>query len=366
MTTKRTPRASASGVGRTNSARTSSRRANGAAKASGRKGAAIRFEVDPELLNPEYNQARRPRLPYGIVINDKPAGILIPVDQLESGGWLELPEPDALDQVTIGGNEVDGVLLRECRMVVLQHIPPYIRYKDADQLVERGADPALGQTFVGPYEEYRAQLDKGLMEVCSEHALVFLSEDNDPLHTVPFIVRFKNVALWSLISTYEDYYRKLERAFAEYTNQPFASKSDRWRSLGVLPLRFEAEKEGQGRNKSWCCKVEATVTPSAETLPELFLGTPQGKGLVWGLQEEVAGFVESSALTLPAAEPVKALPGVVQATPADLALGDEDDDYGDDDDDAEIIDVEAVHTLAEEDIEGEEEEDFGEDEDDDF
>ena len=44
------------------------------------------FEIDPELLNDAYNQTRRPQLPYGIVVNDKPAGILIPTDQLDKAG----------------------------------------------------------------------------------------------------------------------------------------------------------------------------------------------------------------------------------------------------------------------------------------
>ena len=44
------------------------------------------FEVDTDLLSDVYNQVRRPQLPYGIVVNDKPAGILIPIDQLEESG----------------------------------------------------------------------------------------------------------------------------------------------------------------------------------------------------------------------------------------------------------------------------------------
>lgn len=39
-------------------------------------------DIDPELLSDSYNQVRRPLLPYGIVVNDKPAGLLIPEDQL--------------------------------------------------------------------------------------------------------------------------------------------------------------------------------------------------------------------------------------------------------------------------------------------
>ena len=45
------------------------------------------FEIDEELLDSKYNEARPPSLPYGIVINDRPAGILIPEKQLERANW---------------------------------------------------------------------------------------------------------------------------------------------------------------------------------------------------------------------------------------------------------------------------------------
>ena len=30
-------------------------------------------QLDPELLDPKYNEVRRPSLPYGIIINGEPA-----------------------------------------------------------------------------------------------------------------------------------------------------------------------------------------------------------------------------------------------------------------------------------------------------
>lgn len=296
--------------------------------------------VDPELLDPEFNEMRKPRLPYGIVVNDSPAGILIPTDQLESAGWLELPEE--LDEIVIGENTVAGLFLTECRLVVLAKVPPYIRYKDAEQLTERGEDETLAHTLVGPYETHQTHLDKALMEVCGEHAVVFFDENDQPLHTTPVVIRFKNVALWSFISTYEDYYRKVERAFAEAVNQPYSGKSDKWRSLVIVPVQFTAEKQGKGRNKSNCCKTVVDFVPTPENLFDVFLGTPKGKALVWGLHPEVAGFVESAptAAALPPAQSAEALPsGAAAASPDDLDLGDEDEEF---DDEGEAIEVEAI------------------------
>ena len=123
------------------------------------------FEVDTDLLSDAYNQVRRPQLPYGIVVNDKPAGILIPIDQLEKAGWLAIPDEDDLTTVTFT-EDVTGLLITEARLLVLAFVPEYIRYKsDVED---------LGGTVIGLYDEYRNSLDKKAMDACSEHALLFL------------------------------------------------------------------------------------------------------------------------------------------------------------------------------------------------
>ena len=259
------------------------------------------FEVDTDLLSDVYNQVRRPQLPYGIVVNDKPAGILIPIDQLEKAGWLAMPDEDDLTTVTFT-EDVTGLLIMEARLLVLAFVPEYIRYKsDVED---------LGGTVVGLYDEYRNSLDKKSMDVCSEHALLFLDEDNQPLHTMPIVVRFKNVALWSFKSAREEFYRALEKTFADYFNVPFSGKNDRWRSLGVLEVEFKAVKEGEGKNKHDCCKTAAYTKPTVETLPLLYLGTPTAKALIWQQHDAIAGFTEPQSLP--------ALPGEVEAVEVEV------------------------------------------------
>ncbi|MGI0495533.1 DUF5895 domain-containing protein [Alkalinema pantanalense CENA528] len=259
------------------------------------------FEVDPDLLSDAYNQVRRPLLPYGIVVNDKPAGILIPIEQLEKAGWIVMPDEDDLTTVTFT-EEVTGLLITDARLLVLAFVPEYIRYKsDVED---------LGGTVVGLYDEYRHSLDKKAMDVCSEHALLFLDEDNQPLHTCPIVVRFKNVALWSFKSAREEFYRSLEKTFADYCNVPFSGKNDKWRSLGVLEVEFKAVKEGEGKNKHDCCKTVAYTKPTIETLPLLYLGTSTAKALIWQQHDAIAGFTEPQSLP--------ALPGEVEAVEVEV------------------------------------------------
>jgi hypothetical protein len=298
------------------------------------------FEIDPELLNDVYNQTRRPQLPYGIVVNDKPSGILIPTDQLDKAGWKDQPSDEDLSTITFGENEVTGPFFTATRLLVLAFVPEYIRYKDEEALLKHSADPTLEHVVVGSYDEYRNALDKRIMDVCSEHALVFLDDHNQPLHTTPIVVRFKNVALWSFKSAREEFYRKLEKAFADFTGQRYSGKSDKWRSLGILDVSFKAEKQGEGKNKSWCCKTEVVTNPDPTNLPHVFLGTPTTKAIVWTIHDDIAGFTEPQSLpALPGeSEAVPALPAATQklrSAKPDLEPDDELDDLG-------VFDTEAV------------------------
>ncbi|AFZ38030.1 hypothetical protein Sta7437_4571 (plasmid) [Stanieria cyanosphaera PCC 7437] len=246
------------------------------------------LEIDEELLDTQYNEARPPSLPYGIVINDRPAGILIPEDQLERANWYQ----KELDLTTVDLTEpVTGLLLDRVRLLVLATTPEYVRWKnDEDNLGEKAG------TLVALYEEYRSKLNKKTQDVCSKHAMMFLDKNNQPLHEIPIVVTFKNVALWSFKSAKEEHYRKLEKVFAQYTNQPYSNKNDKWRSLGVLYTKFKAVKEGKGSNKSFCCKTDRIVEPTISNFSLLFLGKPERKQQVWQIHETITGFESSDKL----------------------------------------------------------------------
>ena len=263
------------------------------------------WEIDPELLDPKYNEIRRPSLPYGIVINSNPAGILIPHEQLLKAEWFNPPPEEDLTTVELT-EEVTGLLLSKCRMVVLAFVPEYVRWKDIEENGEQAG------SFIALYNDYRPRLDKKTQEVCSEHALVFLNAKKEPLHQIPIVVRFKNVSLWSFKSAREEFYRALEKAFADYTGNDYSGKSDKWRSLGILHIEFRAVKEGEGRNKSFCCKTHRIIPPTVGNFPKLFLGQPQKKQQVWEFHHSIAGFIDSSnelpALAASAEPEVEVLP----------------------------------------------------------
>lgn len=260
--------------------------------------AAQDYEIDPELFESKYNQTRKPSLPYGIIINDQPAGILIPTDQLIKSEWLEMPAEEELTTIELT-EQVTGLLITKTRMLVLAFVPEYIRYKPSEENGERAG------TFVGIYEDCRHLLDKKKMDVCSEHALIFLNAKHKPLHQIPLVVRFKNVSLWSFKSAREEFYRALEKVFSDYCKQQgreieYSGKNDKWRSLGVLNLEFKGLREGEGKNKSYCCKTYKITKPTLANFSKLFLEQPRKKEQIWQFHDTIAGFIEAEESQLPA------------------------------------------------------------------
>jgi hypothetical protein len=249
---------------------------------------AAEFEIDPELLDEQFNSPRVPRLTYGIVINDNPAGLFIPEKNLKSAGWIGTPE---LVELQLAKAKEKGVFLTSARFIVLGRIEPYIRYKNEDGLKEHGGDVSLALSAIGWYDENKHLLDKKLMDAVSEHLIMFLNEQNEFLHQRPIRIAFKNVALWCIKEALDECYSSAELAFSKFTGLRASGKNDRWRSLVVFQCTFKGIKEGEGGNKSYCCKVEKYDQPTLENLQTWFLGSKAKKAAVWELFDmNAAGF----------------------------------------------------------------------------
>jgi hypothetical protein len=269
---------------------------------------ASEFEIDPELLDEEFNSPRVPRLTYGIVINDNPAGLFIPEKNLSKCGWIGTPKLVELD---LAGGKEKGVFLTSARFIVLGRIEPYIRYKNEESLKEHGGDLSLALSAIGWYDENKHLLDKKIMDAVSEHLIMFLSDRNEFLHQRPIRIRFKNVALWTLKETLDECYSSAELAFSKFTGLRASGKNDRWRSLVVFQCTFKGIKEGEGGNKSYCCKIETYLQPTIENLQTWFLGSKDKKAAVWELFDmNAAGF---------------ALSGISEPTKSALPPGEDDE-----------------------------------------
>ncbi|MEA5619938.1 DUF5895 domain-containing protein [Cronbergia sp. UHCC 0137] len=254
------------------------------------------FELDPSLLSDEFNCRRQRRFAYGIVVNSETSGLFIPEKNLAKCGWFanyELVEKD------LSGGVEKGIFITNARMIILGAIKPYIRYK-----TDKDKNGDMAGVMVGWYSS-QEQIVKETMDVVSEHLVMFLDTANNFLHESPIRIRFKNVALWSLVECLETIYTQAESSFARMINARNSSKDDRWRSLCVIDVVFKGVKEGNGANKSYCCKINNFIKPDEENFSGLFLGTKfkmiaalEKYDIAIGFDENIKALVGSSQLAL--------------------------------------------------------------------
>lgn len=73
----------------------------------------------------------------------------------------------------------------------------------------------------------------------------------------------------------------MEVQFAQLTHTKASGKNDRWRALCVLEVEFKGVKQGEGSNRSYCCKIEQFTLPTQENFHTLFLGAVQKSAKIW-------------------------------------------------------------------------------------
>jgi hypothetical protein len=250
------------------------------------------FEIDPAVMGEEFNYVRPKRFPYGIVINEETAGLFIPEKSLAKAGWFGTPE---IVEKDLSGGVEQGLFMTNARMIVLGNVRPYLRYK-----TDLKDNRELEGIMIGWYDEYSEEIDKKMMSAVSEHLIMFLDNANNFLHETPIRIRFKNVSLWSLREALEQYYSQAELTFARMLNKKPSGKDDRWRSLCVVDVEFKGVKEGEGKNRSFCCKVGTYIHPDEENFPALFMGTRTKMSAVLEKYDTSLGFDETVKALLPA------------------------------------------------------------------
>ena len=242
---------------------------NGTSKANEANPLLEKLGIAPELLLEAHNVVRKPRLPYGIVVNNKSAGFLIPEDQKPICNWTGAWESQEVEiqnkKDAIKGHFITG----DFTMVCIARSPEYVVYK-------RDADVEEAGRAISLYTDLDADFDRNLMDVISDYVVIFTdpAKPKSPLHTVPIKIRLKTpVFRISMNQQLDNYYQQVEQAFADLTGTPFSFKSDQWRSLvvfqGNLIGDFVESSSGQG---SWCCKVGSYTEPGKESLAQIMFG----------------------------------------------------------------------------------------------
>ena len=276
------------------------------------------FDIDiSDFLNPEDNVVRERNYPASTVINrlsECPAGVGIFISErnLISAGW-KIIDKSKFVEAEWGDKKESGYILTKVNMAIIKTAPLYLRFKADKDKSGDFAGKAIG--LLDDYQDwYKA--NKNLVDVCCERLIMFFDDQNQPLHTVPVKVRFRNVSHWASADVFNKFYAKAEAVFTAYASKkasqkiPSSAKSDRWRSACRIKCTFFPEMTGAGSNRSQCCKIKDDwLEPTELNIQDWLITDPEVKALVWEQYDIGAeGFVASVEKMLPPAPEALALP----------------------------------------------------------
>lgn len=239
-------------------------------------------------------------LPSVTVLNDQlHCGYFIPVNAMARCGWHDFDADHLITHTFRSGNQEQGILIQNPRMLVVPKSDLYMVDKEASQ--EQGGKVIFGLFDSTIYDPQRYRVER-------IYLVFFLDKDNQPLHTTPLKYIAHGVNGTTFTQERSRFKSELEACHALANSIPARPKNEKFHALGVFAFKTEAQLVGD-KQKAWCCRVVAHEKPSLENWKDYFLGYTQLKDYFWeALEPEQKIDVLSIKAIAPSSEPVAALP----------------------------------------------------------
>ena len=191
-----------------------------------------------------------------------PWGIFIPTDQAE---LVEMKVPDhftptrlVFDQDKPNQREVDGFLTQHIRFSLIHRSNIEVQEKTANgwqfvcEAYKKGKLTIYGELATKERENYRLR---------TRYLLLFLEDDNEPLHRIPLRLGLGAGTGGSIGEEVKVFRGEIERVFFKLRGQPQKALSDRAHALTVLDIQLGVHK-GDGKAPFVCPAVR--LAPAVE------------------------------------------------------------------------------------------------------
>lgn len=240
----------------------------------------------PEFLN-EFDDdiTASESIPYCQVQNPKnlslseirqykvPWGIFVPTDQAElvELATLDYFTPTRLifDQDTPQQREIEGFLTQHIRFVLI-HRSAAIEVQEKMSNGWKYIGEAYKKGEITKYGEL-ASKDREYYRLRTRYLLLFLDENNEPLHHIPLRLGLGAGTGGSLSEEVKVFRGEIERVFFKLRQHPQKALSDRAHALTVLDIKLGVHK-GEGKSP-FVCPVER-LAPAIERRGREGGGTP--------------------------------------------------------------------------------------------
>jgi Family of unknown function (DUF5895) len=211
-----------------------------------------------EFSSEEFNDTSRKSFPWlMLVAKPKKHGIFVTTEQAEEASWKDYRVYPSYTHELKTGDELAGFLIPNPRLLVIQ----------SGEMLKLERDTGK---IVGTYEKGD---NKRGYKAGQKHLVMFLGEDNKPLHEHPFAWTIKSGVMQAQFSiNLREFRKQFEKAWSQSRGEKNGAKSNRFHALTVFEFFIGVEMMGEGSNSNNAAVIKGFVTPTPETVKSLFVG----------------------------------------------------------------------------------------------
>lgn len=195
--------------------------------------------------------------------NSTHCGYFIPLPQAEKATWGNLEQTETIVYTYNGGDTAEGILLTKPRMVLCAVSTLGLFDRPASQSEDR-------LVVVGEWNrEQSKDPNYGNFQL---FLVMFLGENNYPLHQIPFKLIAKGAQQATLAKFWEQSCMRTSMLHAQAAKTGCLPRNERYKALCVFEPTIKRMSVGNGKLKSFACCIDGFVSPTADNWQLFFLG----------------------------------------------------------------------------------------------
>ncbi len=222
--------------------------------------------IRDQFASPEYTETAA-KLPKIQALRgekgDIDCGYFVTETEMQKAGWYSFKAKDLATYQYNSGNQEKGLLLKNPRMLVVPKTPLFAFDRQASLQEKR-------MIVSGAYSR-QAHNEREKYGLGQYYEVLLLDENNEPLHELSLGYLAKGANQASFSSHWQQLVNEITRCHAQANQIPARPKDSRFTSLCVFQFSVKRELAGTSM-KSYACKVDAHVSPTAANWESLFLG----------------------------------------------------------------------------------------------
>jgi Family of unknown function (DUF5895) len=194
---------------------------------------------------------------------DIDCGYFITEAEMQKAGWKSIAAKDLTTYQFNSGGQERGILLKTPRMLVVQRSPLFAFDRQASVQEKR-------MIVSGAYSR-QAHKEREKYGLGQYYEVLLLDENNEPLHETSLGYLAKGANQSSFSAHWQQLINEVTRCHAQANQIPARPKNSMFTCLCVFQFSVKRELAGSSM-KSYACKVDDHVSPTAANWESFFLG----------------------------------------------------------------------------------------------